>query len=161
MRFTVIGVAKAQPRVKARHIKTKDGREFTSVYTPTQAKTWKALVAQAAQAEPDFPKAPWAGPVHLYVAFYLPRPKRLYRKKDPQGPMWAPTRSRNDCDNLLKAVMDALSDGGLWRDDGQVVTVAVSKAYHARDEGPHAIIEVSELVSEPRWLRDGTIVMPL
>lgn len=149
MKFTVIGLPRPQPRTKAQHFKTKAGREITSVYTPATAKSWKALVANAAQAQPSFPAAPWAGPVALYVTTYLPRPKRLYRKKDPDGPMWAPSKGRDDVDNLLKAVMDALTDGALWQDDGQVVVGLETKMYHEKDRGPRAVIDVAEVDYEP------------
>jgi len=149
MKFTVIGLPKAQPRTKARHFETKAGRDITSVYTPATAKSWKALVAIAAQAQPEFPAAPWTGPVALYVNTYLPRPKRLFRKKDPDGPLWAPSKGRNDVDNLLKSVMDALSDGGLWQDDGQVVIGLEAKMYHEKDRGPRAVVAVAEIDYQP------------
>ncbi len=149
MKFVVIGLPKPQPRVKARHFVTKAGRDVTSVYTPATAKTWKALIVAACQAQPEFPAAPWAGPIALYVTTYLPRPKRLFRKTDPDGPLWAPTKGRNDVDNLLKTVMDALTDGVLWRDDGQIVVGLQIKMYHAKDKGPRCCVDVAELDCQP------------
>lgn len=37
--------------------------------------------------------------------------------------------SKPDCDNLAKAVLDALSDLGAWEDDRQVIRLTVCKEY--------------------------------
>jgi len=145
MKIVVDGIPKAQPRVKAHHVKTKDGREFTAVRTPPSANTWKALVARAAQEHPEFPETPWQRPVEVDLWVYLLRPQRLCRKKSPTYAMYAPTKKRNDVDNLLKAVLDALTDAGLWIDDGQVVAAKVYKMYHAVGDRPRAVMILREL----------------
>ena len=65
---------------------------------------------------------PLEGPVAVHATFTLPRPKSAVKAR------WAPDR-KPDIDKLLRALLDACTAGGAWRDDAQVVTVAVSKVY--------------------------------
>lgn len=52
------------------------------------------------------------------------------------------TRTR---DNLEKAVLDAMTTDGWWRDDRQVVAGEVRKFYHARGEVPGAMIAMGKI----------------
>ncbi len=79
------------------------------------------------------------GPIHLDVLFLMPRPKRLYRKKDPLGEVWH--TSRPDADNLIKAVKDAMNSI-VWKDDSQVCELVVTKKYHGKNGHPAAVVEV-------------------
>lgn len=91
-----------------------------SVYDPKKSKDWKNLVrAQVIAAER--PAEPWAGAVKLWLMFYLPRPLSLPKKVIHHI-------KRPDCDNLAKAVKDALR-GLLYRDDSQVIALLVEKQY--------------------------------
>lgn len=72
------------------------------------------------------------GPISIpWMEFLFPRPKRLDRKRDPDGLI--PHTSKPDLDNLTKAVLDALTEVGFWRDDSQVYSASCSKYYVARD----------------------------
>lgn len=136
--FVVYGLPKAQPRTKARRI-----GQHAGVYTPKTADAWKALVVMAARAAPGFPPSPVTGPVSLAAVFYLPRPKRLMRKRDPDGAVWCPAKP--DVDNLIKALADALSQAGVWRDDAQVTSLSVAKLYAEKGGAPRADVFVSVL----------------
>lgn len=65
------------------------------------------------------------GPVSVAVAFTFDRPKSAPRSR----PCWPITRSSGDLDKLVRAVLDALTDAGVWRDDAQVVRLQASKAH--------------------------------
>jgi crossover junction endodeoxyribonuclease RusA len=65
---------------------------------------------------------PLEGPVALSVTFVLPRPKSAVKSR------WAPDR-KPDGDKLLRALFDAITAGGGWVDDAQVVTCHWSKVY--------------------------------
>lgn len=134
--IVVDGVPKAQPRVKA-CIRG----SHAATYDPKTANDWKAIVALASR--PHRPASPLAGPVLLHIAFYLPRPKRLCRKRDPSGPVWC--TSKPDFDNLAKAVADVCTNEGWWRDDSQVVDSRTTKHYHAIGGRPGARITIEEL----------------
>lgn len=48
-----------------------------------------------------------------------------------------PYTKKPDCDNVSKAVLDALTRAGIWRDDSQVQAEHVTKWYAAANEIPH------------------------
>ena len=55
----------------------------------------------------------------------------------------APDRRAIDIDNRAKAVLDALTKGGMWHDDGQVDVLTVRRAEVVR--GGLAIVRVQEI----------------
>ena len=78
---------------------------------------------------------PLTGAVAVSVTFMLPRPKGHYRTgrnahllRDgaPKRPAGTP-----DLDKLVRAVLDGLTEGCAWKDDGQVVTLIAQKLYAA------------------------------
>lgn len=97
-----------------------------SVYTPKETRVFEAKIA--AIAAEKIPK-PLEGPVRIGLAFYMTRPKRLYRKKDPDG--WIYNPSRPDLDNLEKAVTDGLQSIA-YKDDSQIVEKVSSKRFHEK-----------------------------
>lgn len=110
-------------------------------YTPTThpVNTYKAALMLAAKQQGA---RPLEGPLRVTVRFYLPRPKRLMRKKDPNSPI--PHTSRPDIDNLWKSTADALR-GLVWHDDAQVTITKAEKWYVAKGETPCVIIDVAPL----------------
>ena len=121
--FFVVGMPKATPRMKA-FVKGKRA----GVYDPGGANDWKALVFM--QAKKYCPPQPIDGGVRCDITFYMPRPKKFDSKKYPGGLI--PHTSKPDRDNLEKAVLDALTNVGMWRDDSQVYRGEVIKWYHGK-----------------------------
>ena len=72
------------------------------------------------------------GSIGMAVLFVMPRPKRLYRKKD--SPNCLPHTGRPDLDNLVKSVMDAMSTW--WHDDAQVSSILAKKCYAEKHQSP-------------------------
>ena len=107
------------------------------LYTPAKTASWEQSAAQVMRKL--WAQAPYEGPVHLVILACSSRPKRLLRKKDPDGRMLRPTKP--DVDNVAKAVADAMVKAGVLRDDVQVTTLTARSLYVARDEGPR--VEVS------------------
>jgi crossover junction endodeoxyribonuclease RusA len=76
---------------------------------------------------------PISGPVGVQVNFNLPRPKGHYRTgKNAHllsvgAPAWP--AGTPDLDKLIRAVLDGLTMGGAWKDDGQVVSLLAYKRY--------------------------------
>lgn len=70
------------------------------------------------------------GPVSVSLTFYFPRPKSHYRANG-QLKDTAPRykSSRPDLDKLIRAVLDAMTAAGVWRDDSQVAALHANKAY--------------------------------
>ena len=116
------GLPVAQPRTKA----TSRGK-FAGVYTPKTADVWKACIIQAIRADE------WViseGPLDLTATFMLPRPKSHYRANgDLKKSAPIMHTKKPDLDNLIKAVMDAMTQAGVWRDDSEVSTIRSSKRY--------------------------------
>lgn len=130
----VDGIPKGQPRPRAF---SRGGK--ARVYDSGTAEGWKGAVALA--AIPLRPNKPLTGPLQVRLSFYLPRPKRLMRKKD--SSVAIAHTSTPDADNLAKAVLDALTEIGIWVDDSQVFYLEVMKQYHAKDGRPGALIHIT------------------
>lgn len=97
------------------------------------------------------PKEPFRGPLMVNFTFYLPRPKYLMRKKDPEGPVACAVRP--DLDNLEKGTKDALTRAGFWLDDGQICGNVSFKFFceKSRDyRGPERPVLGSSGWGEPR-----------
>jgi Holliday junction resolvase RusA-like endonuclease len=111
----VNGIPKAQPRP----------RMSTSghVYNPPSADAWKEEIKVAFL--PYRHRKPLTEPIHLRVDFFLPKPKRL--KIGELGRV--PHTKKPDADNLLKAVMDAMTEAGVWKDDALVFWPECPKWY--------------------------------
>ena len=135
IRFSVAGTPKPQPRPRAF---ARDGR--VRVYDPHTAEGWKSAIADAARQH--CPQEPWRGAVAMSLRFEFTRPKGHYRTGRHAGelrdsaPEWH--LHKPDCDNLAKAVLDAMTLFGFWRDDCQVVSLDVTKCYY-----PTAGLEVT------------------
>ena len=56
----------------------------------------------------------------------------------PGAPAFPATRASGDADKLTRAIFDALTDAGVWRDDAQVCTMAVGKRWVEPDGTPGA-----------------------
>lgn len=143
--FIVHGDPKPQPRPRARAMamRTKDGstRHLAQVYNPASAKAWKRAVVEAGRfTRPD---SPLAAPLRVTITFRLKRPKRLMRKRDPEGPVLH--TAKPDGDNLAKGVLDAMTSDDWWADDSTVSELRVRKEYHAKGDVPGAVIVVEEL----------------
>ena len=115
----VDGDPKGQPRPKAVSF-----RGHARVYDPGGAKDFKACIVDAARS------AGVAGlmldmPLRVDIRCFFRRPKGHYGTgKNAQtlkasAPIW--NTSKPDRDNIEKAIFDALTNIGVWRDDSLVV----------------------------------------
>lgn len=109
------------------------GEPTSSTHPAKTAKAWK-------ESFPHCQGAPLEGPVRANVTVFLPRPKALMRKCDPDGPVLCDRKP--DRDNLDKAILDALTVRGWWRDDAQVCCGEVRTAYHSKGGRPGARVEL-------------------
>ena len=88
---------------------------------------WNTAVALAARrAMEGLP--PMDGPVGVSLTFRLRAPLRL---RNPGGRRPA---TRPDVDKLARAVLDAATQGGVWKDDGQVCSLQVDKFYAGAEQ---------------------------
>ena len=136
--FTVPGEpqGKGRPRI---------GRvgQHARMFTPAKTVAYEGLVALAAQ-EAMQGRDMITGPVLLEMRMLHPVPVSWSKKKRAAalaGEVMPTVKC--DADNCLKAVCGALN-GVLWRDDTQVVNVALAKRY---DETPRVEVRVVPLMA--------------
>lgn len=144
LEFTVWGTPVAQPRIKARAFKNKEGKHIAAVYEPGgKARQFKSDVRLAYEQilTTQFGPLP-TGPIRLDARFFFPRPKRLMRKADPEGPILH--TSKPDRDNVEKAIMDALNTVA-WIDDRQICCGEIQKFYHEKHGRPRTEIRIEEV----------------
>lgn len=100
-------------------------------------KAWRAQVRAAAEAAVE--DAGWETldePCQVHLGFTMPRPKR---------PRWGVPAVKPDLDKLTRAVFDALTDAGVWKDDSRVVSMEVTKRYEDDEAVPGVWVEVESL----------------
>lgn len=139
--FSVPGEPRGMGRPRFAVRRGRGGRAFAKVYTDAESAKYKELVTLYARAH--MPRQRWEGPVRLDVTAYLERPQRLLKKSSPLGPIWCTTKP--DRDNIEKAVLDALTDAGLWLDDKQVCAGEVQKFFVAIGSRPGLVISAQQL----------------
>lgn len=130
----VPGIPKGQPRPRAF---AHNGK--ARVFDPGTAEGWKNSIA-VALGPALCNRPPATVPVLVRCVFLFPRPKAHYTKKGLRENAPRFHAGKPDTDNLLKAVMDALTTLGVWQDDAQVAWVECSKQYADK---PGALIEVA------------------
>lgn len=113
------------------------------VFTPKETRNWEQQVGVAGL--PHRPNEVIEGPVRVDILAVMPRPKRLLRKKDPDGLIWC--TSKPDSDNIRKSVLDALKTW--WRDDSQVVDGRTIKVYAERTGHPRVMVRVRDCCTDP------------
>jgi len=91
---------------------------------------WRSQVAERGErAMLDAGLDTLDGPIGVGLVFRLPMPatRPAWQRALGQLPAWR----RPDLDKLERAVLDGLTDGGVYRDDGQVTRLTATKDEHA------------------------------
>lgn len=152
--FFVLGEPKGQPRARP-FSRTINGKTVVRMYDPASAEAWKNCIAIAARQHCPF--LPLQGPIGLDLTFVFPRPRNHYGtgKNALRLKLDAPRYHTNkpDEDNCTKAVKDALTILGFWRDDCQVCAGLRIKVYTGfglfTQPGLHLVIRPLECQAEP------------
>jgi Holliday junction resolvase RusA-like endonuclease len=136
------------------HPRTKGSLDERHQDTP-QSKRWRALMAQAMRYERDrliMPTAPKGIAVAVSAKFFLPTGDAV-------------TPNSGDLDKLLRNLLDAGTDAGVWADDVQVVRI-LSDKWPAGD-GPQGLalmvwapdpVEIAEWRGQAMLARAGLLV---
>lgn len=129
--FEVMGEPKGQPR--QRHFARKIGNTYVArAYTPGTAEAWKTEIALAAKKEGLDGKL-LDGPIRVTAFFWFQRPKSHFGsgKNSAVLKQSAPRAhtKKPDVDNVVKALFDALTQVGVWRDDAQVAAAMFHKGW--------------------------------
>jgi Holliday junction resolvase RusA-like endonuclease len=136
LRVTIPAIPVAQPRQRHAVVGGRV-RNYTPADNPVQVfkATVRLAVQQAGVRISD-------GPLGVFVTFYMPRPARLMRRKDPPGLIRH--TAKPDVDNLWKSTADALT-GLVWHDDAQVSITVIHKWYHEKGGSPRVDLVVMSL----------------
>ncbi|MDE7240282.1 RusA family crossover junction endodeoxyribonuclease [Desulfovibrio sp.] len=81
---------------------TKAGRKYVQTYISAAGKAFKRKVGRAVRIQLGQQPGPIMGNCRLYVALH------------------APDKRRRDVDNYAKALLDSLTEAGVWADDSQI-----------------------------------------
>ncbi len=125
--LTIPGTPISQGSMKAFNV---NGRARVVHANPAKLRSWRGDVIDAARGKFDaIPR----GPVIVRATFFVARPKNHYgsgRNADtvkPSAPMFPSTKP--DLDKFARALLDALTIGGAFADDAQVIELVVGKRY--------------------------------
>jgi Holliday junction resolvase RusA-like endonuclease len=141
--FFAIGTPKGQPRARA----VRQGG-FTRMYDPGTANDWKAAVrAEVKTLTQDAVFPIFTGPTRLDATFIFPRPKSHFRGKSETLRLDAPVYhiAKPDRDNCDKALMDALTDMQVLKDDCLVCSGTITKLYANAGQAPGVRVHILSL----------------
>lgn len=130
IKFIVQGQPQGKARARSRIVTARDGKQFTSHYTPKKTREyedyigWCAKKAMQHQQQRLTLKA-----CELFITCYFEIPKSWpkWKRELAVAGQVAPT-TKPDLDNIEKAVKDALNDI-VWGDDCQVIKSEKTKLY--------------------------------
>lgn len=150
--FTVYGTPAPQGSKKGFVV---NGRAVLVDDNKTPLRTWRedlktaAMRARNASGGRSFP----TGPIRLAATFYMPRPKSHYGTRRgqsylrPNAPVWVDKKP--DTDKTARALADALTAAGVYRDDAQIAELHAVMKYaagrYAELDRPGAIVTVAPM----------------
>lgn len=147
MRITVVGIPAPQGSKKGFVVKGKVVMAESSKKVAPWRQDVKAAALKAIEGSDTYPLT---GPVHVTISFLMPRPGYHFRTGARASELKpnAPTHvdKKPDVDKLLRSTFDALGEAGVWRDDAQVASLTVAKAY--ANGHPGAVIDVAPVPVE-------------
>ncbi len=140
-RLRIDGHPKAWSRVRVNHA---TGAFFNASDLSKWEKQSALLMRSAANAHGAFGQV--HGPVTVLVLAIYPRPAGADAANSEHPAHRTPRfGSRDDLDNCLKAVCDALQKSGVIANDGQVACIYSASAYAAKGEKPGVCVQAVTL----------------
>ena len=129
-------VAQGRPRLSSRG-------GFARAYDPPKSRSWKAFVADYAEAAMKKAgiEAPIDGPLLVKVRFAFPLPKSQYRKKVKPA-SWH--MKRPDLDNLYKGLIDGM-EGIVYHRDAEIVKVVMDKIIVEQGKAPYVNVSIETI----------------
>ena len=133
----IFGTPKAQPRPRAF---AQNGK--ARMYDPGTAEAWKSDIAWQTK---KLHYMQLEGPIKVSLYFLMERPKSHFKTDGKSLKPNSPKRyftKKPDADNLAKAVLDALTAMGVWKDDSQVVILDITKAWADVTSRPGCVLSI-------------------
>ena len=141
LNFDVPGKPQGKARARSQIVTAKDGRQFTSHYTPKKTREYEEYVGWRAKREMRG-QSKTSEPVQLMFNAYIEVPKSWPNwKRDLALAGKIEPTCKPDIDNIEKALLDGLN-GVVWHDDAQVVSVQKNK-YYARNPQVTVAVKVT------------------
>lgn len=122
------------------------GRPVIVDQNPGKLKPWREAVRSTLVDRLPDNWAPLTGPVHVTIEFVLQRPASAPKRRR----TWPIKARSGDLDKLVRAVLDAATDAGIWVDDSQVISITASKDW-APDGVPGAQILITHDGQDLAW----------
>jgi Holliday junction resolvase RusA-like endonuclease len=138
------GILQGPPVAMGRPRFTRTGR----AYTAQTSRTYKEEQVKQLLAAKGENWAPLDGILRIQITFIHPRTKRLLRVKGelPQGRIWRPKKP--DIDNLIKMVLDIITQSEIWVHDNRVVCLSCEDYYAGEMEEAHTLFSIYQWRSE-------------
>lgn len=141
LRIHVAGIPVPQGSLKA--VPIGRGRHAVIPNNKRELMPWRKamkLAAEAAAAAAGWSMVPLTVPVDVELTFWMPRPPSVSRRR-------AFPSVRPDLDKCVRAALDAMTDAGVYADDGQVVHLQAWQRYAPAGHRPGLVIEVAAVSS--------------
>lgn len=140
--FYVAGLVRAQPRAQ-------QGRGGNTIMAPAadEIHKWREGVRYAGQRAMAG-RTPFLDAMRVDTLFLMPRPKKYQDEKWEPNTMELPCPTTPDCDNMIKAVWDALRMVA-WSDDRLVARGEFYKRYVCGPEAPGVYVLIRSLERKP------------
>ena len=138
------GILQGPPVAMGRPRFTRTGR----AYTVKSSRDYKEEQVKQLQATKGENWIPLDGIFQIKITFIHPRTKRLLRVKGdlPQGRIWRPKKP--DLDNLLKMVLDIMTQSEIWIDDNRVCSISCEDYYAGENEEAHTLFSIYQWRNE-------------
>jgi Holliday junction resolvase RusA-like endonuclease len=153
--FRVLGVPVPQGS-KSRGV-TKTGKQYTREAGAERLRPWRSDVAGHAEIEAQTHGC-LEGPLVLDIVFRFPMTKSALKVDRVRG--WMPRAKNPDTDKLLRAIGDALTAGGLIKDDNLFVDIRVRKI-DVWEAWTGAVIRIGKVTQIGATLGDLVPLTPL
>jgi Holliday junction resolvase RusA-like endonuclease len=152
----VVGVPVTQGSKTAFVVKAKN-RPARAVVVDVKAapmRSWREAVRATVAERLGAGWQPEPGPVKVTLLFALPKPSSAPKRRR----TWPIGARSGDADKLARAVLDALTEAAVWRDDSQVVNLNVVKDWpeHTAQMSPGCVISVQRVEHGPLVLAPET-----
>lgn len=138
------GILQGPPVAMGRPRFTRTGR----AYTAQTSRTYKDEQVKQLLAAKGEDWDPLDGVLRIQISFIHPRTKNLSRVKGEltQGRIWRPKKP--DIDNLIKMVLDIITQSEIWVDDNRVVCLSCEDYYAGEMEEAHTLFSIYQWRSE-------------
>jgi crossover junction endodeoxyribonuclease RusA len=119
---------KPAPQGSKKALHHKQSGKIVTMESSKAVKPWRESIRHALLDDQGLPRATFTGAVLVELRFVMPRPASTPKRSTP------PAVKRPDIDKLARAVLDAVSSAGVWKDDSQVTQLSAMKRLADLDE---------------------------